>query len=797
MIYNIPGIMELNLSRDHVVGIYNGTYQQWDDPSIQELNPQAPLPGFRIRVVVRADYSGTTEIFTHALSAISPQWNDTYGTFAEGKDELQKPAYWNASVVSLYGRYNRGVSTVVFSNHYSIGYMSVDDAVALGWPYVKLFNKAGNRVDVRPLETAKVMLASFDSGDFDELSLTGSLVDSPLDNAYPILGFSYFLIDVDGMASCDLAAELYRYVEWILTEEPRHLAEAVSMTGIVEPIASLVTQDILLRMTCENQRSVEEIVRKQKTDEAWQENYHIYVIIAVGVAVGGSLILGLIIYCIIQQCRLRKALNANEWYIPESDIEICWTREKGHIAEPGSTVHYPGFGSSYTQQTVTSVAVPWPSSVTIVGRWAGSRVLLREGPRTNFKPTKQHTKLCLTNMKLKVSHVNVLRFLGVTCSSDGAWLLVSDYAEKGCLCDVLQNPQYRLDENLRHSLALDVAAGMTYLHTHGFTHGSLTSSCCLLDGKWNVKVSDWETWRLMREHAERKSSRIHPASETSATEVQIEHTSTHDLFWVAPEMFRTKEASQPADVYSFGILMVEVFGGEEPYEEYLDTLEPEQVLDSIIRLGLRPNLEKISNSSVQAIIANTLKGEASQRPTFSQLMKRLQHSRRSKRSVIESLMETLEGYVAHLEDKVRARTTELEAVNDSLEGLLYQILPPSVAGPLSKGEAVPPEQYDSVTIYFSDIVGFTAICAVSSPMEVVTLLNDLYTLFDATVDGRDVYKVETIGDSYMCISGLPERNGHLHVRHIAVMALKFLHTAREFVIPHRPLDKLRIRSGTF
>uniref|UniRef100_A0A9J8BG07 guanylate cyclase n=1 Tax=Cyprinus carpio carpio TaxID=630221 RepID=A0A9J8BG07_CYPCA len=144
---------------------------------------------------------------------------------------------------------------------------------------------------------------------------------------------------------------------------------------------------------------------------------------------------------------------------------------------------------------------------------------------------------------------------------------------------------------------------------------------------------------------------------------------------------------------------------------------------------------------------------------------------------------------------LREKTEDLRRERRLAEDLLHQMLPKSVAKQLRQHKHVEAESYEKVTIFFSDIVGFTVISASCTPLQVVEMLNNLYMCFDTRIDSYDVYKVETIGDAYMVVSGLPERNGDRHADEIAKMSLDLVAAVRQVLIPHMPNKRLQLRAG--
>ncbi|CAJ1065830.1 LOW QUALITY PROTEIN: retinal guanylyl cyclase 2 [Xyrichtys novacula] len=419
---------------------------------------------------------------------------------------------------------------------------------------------------------------------------------------------------------------------------------------------------------------------------------------------------------------------------------------------------------------------------TNVAVYEGDWVWLKKFEEEQFKEMKQSITKIFTKMK-DLRNENVNPFLGffADCSM---FAVVTEHCSRGSLHDLLRNEDVKLDWMFKSSLLLDLIKGMKYLHHRDFPHGRLKSRNCVVDGRFVLKITDYGFNELL-----------------DSQKAPMEEHRPQDLFWTAPEFLRDQASSRrgtyKGDVYSFSIILQEVVVRGPPY--CMLGLPPEEIIRKVkkpppmCRPTVAPDQAPLECIQLMKQCWSEL---PDRRPTFDEIFDRFKIINKGKKTnIIDSMLRMLEQYSSNLEDLIRERTEELEVEKQRTEKLLSEMLPPSVAEALKTGATVEPEYFDQVTIYFSDIVGFTTISSLSDPIEVVDLLNDLYTLFDAVLSNHDVYKVETIGDAYMVASGLPKRNGNKHAAEIANMSLNILSSVGTFRMRHMPDVPVRIRIG--
>ncbi|RLU22481.1 hypothetical protein DMN91_004759 [Ooceraea biroi] len=144
-----------------------------------------------------------------------------------------------------------------------------------------------------------------------------------------------------------------------------------------------------------------------------------------------------------------------------------------------------------------------------------------------------------------------------------------------------------------------------------------------------------------------------------------------------------------------------------------------------------------------------------------------------------------------LKSSIEEANLAVDAEREKNVSLLHLIFPPDIAKRLWLGETIEAKTYPDVTMLFSDIVGFTAICATATPMMVINMLQNLYEQFDIFCGQLDVYKVETIGDAYCVACGL-HRNTNTHAQQIAWMGLKMIQTCSHHLTHEGKPIKMRI-----
>jgi phosphate transport system substrate-binding protein len=225
--YNLPELKSpLRLSAASLAGIYLGTIKNWEDPEIKKDNPGAKLPKAAIVVAHRSDGSGTSNIFTTYLAAVSPEWATKVGKGLS--------VSWP---VGVGGKGSEGVTGSVRQMPGAIGYVELSYATENKLPVAEIRNAAGEFV----APTAAGATAAIDA--FHEQlaqDVRTPVVNPPASakDAYPISGLTFLLVPKQGKtpAQEEIVKE---FVQYIITNG-QQVAESLRYSKLPE---SLVSQD--------------------------------------------------------------------------------------------------------------------------------------------------------------------------------------------------------------------------------------------------------------------------------------------------------------------------------------------------------------------------------------------------------------------------------------------------------------------------------------------------------------------------------------------------------------------------
>lgn len=295
----------------------------------------------------------------------------------------------------------------------------------------------------------------------------------------------------------------------------------------------------------------------------------------------------------------------------------------------------------------------------------------------------------------RMRHSNIVPTLGVCLGEDRNEILaVNLYMERGSLHDLLNNPSVVIDTILTTSIARDIASALEWCHLQS----PPVVGCNMQPHHILMDIN-------LRAHLANSVSRM-----------------SRESVFMAPELLQGGGATPASDAYAFGMLMYTLLFRHEPFEGQDRGEVIRAIRDSHSVVPRRPDVSE-AEEPMRRMLAQCWDNDPAARPTLSEICTRLQSANR--KSLADDLI-----------SKVRQG-----------QALLESVYPPNVARALEEGRMPEPETHPFVTIFFSDIMGFTRISSNLGAEGVMAMLHTIYTAMDKLAEKHGVFKVETIGDA--------------------------------------------------
>jgi serine/threonine protein kinase len=469
----------------------------------------------------------------------------------------------------------------------------------------------------------------------------------------------------------------------------------------------------------------------------------------------------------------------------------------------------------------TYKGAPVAAKVILTQQEENGTLFLRESSRER-KVRSQFLKDFEKEMRMVCSlrHDHVATPIGFVAQAHKV-VIVMEVMRYGSLYDLLHNETLEIDESMVVEILLDVALGMKFLHSQPIAHKYLSSNNVLLGRNLSAKVADFAYPRRGKNVVKNLRKALEDekvlgsGGRKGGREAADESWATSAVVYMAPEILTGGESSCAGDVYAFGMLTFEVMAQKDPFSDQQCSLV--EILKEIVKCELdvpkRLPIPAQVNPSLVSLCRECAHMQNEMRPHFGEVERRLKslmtglHDASASADAAGRPFKSVKSDKQNLEDNTYSRDQFLvcrhsyqlgkgitrnstRKANNSFKGLasiasstadaasltikqlLLEVFPSHVAKALMEGRKVEPESKECVTIFFSDIVGYTDLGGSMEPHLVMNMLDRLYTKFDLLSEKYDVFKVETIGDAYMAVA-------NLHKDQSAGRSLGFLYTGNE------------------
>ncbi|KAF5843324.1 hypothetical protein DUNSADRAFT_17902 [Dunaliella salina] len=381
-------------------------------------------------------------------------------------------------------------------------------------------------------------------------------------------------------------------------------------------------------------------------------------------------------------------------------------------------------------------------------------------------------------------------------------VLVRELQELGALSSVLENETVDLPSVAQKDITVDLAQALAYLHAQENPRLKpalqprllgvlLNKHCraklmvplaCLLDALPSKKGAFASSRAVSFQGWSRQ-----PTGSLSGVQAQDP----------CPSQANAHE-EELEDVLRYGLGMACMLTADRRHVRPSNDLrEREELVEgSFLSQLQRDFLAADHGEEMAALMAECCAITSNCRPCFTQILRRLETVNQSKRKSLSQHWQTnriIQSSASNLVSITHAPGTRATTADD----LLYELFPNHVADALKAGCTPDPEPYPCVSIFFSDVCGYTNICSELSPQEVMDMLHRLYSRFDALAAQLRLFKVETVGDAWMGVANLKHPQPDCHARLMAQFAFGCVAAAnQELICPARPeLGHIHIRVG--